>query len=65
MAVEVSRLKKADISGGSCPSESGRVSLESARTGESNDIGLAASAWLERAGGRKRQIPHWALADVC
>jgi len=40
MAIEVSRMKKADISGGRCPPESGRVSLESARRGESNGIGL-------------------------
>jgi len=46
MAIEVSRMKKADISGGRCPPESGRVSLESARRGESNGIGLEASACL-------------------
>jgi len=40
MAIEVSRMKKADISAGRCPPESGRVSLESARGGESNGIGL-------------------------
>ena len=40
MAIEVSRMKKADISGGRCPPESGRVSLESALRGESNEIGL-------------------------
>ena len=40
MAIEVSGMKKADISGGRCPPESGRVSLESARRGESNGIGL-------------------------
>jgi len=46
MAIEVSRMKKADISGGRCPPESGRVSLESARRGESNGIGFEASALL-------------------
>jgi len=46
MAVEVSRMKMADISGGRCPAESGRVSLESARRGELNGIGLEASACL-------------------
>jgi len=46
MAIEVSRLKKADTSAGRCPPESGSVSLESARRGESNGIGLEASACL-------------------
>ena len=46
MAIEVSRMKKADISGGRGPPESGRASLGSARRGESNGIGLEASAWL-------------------
>jgi len=46
MAIEVSRMKKADTSAGRCPPESGRVSLESARRGESNGIGLEASACL-------------------
>ena len=46
MAIQVSRMKKADISGGRCPVESGRVSLKSARGGESNGIGLEASACL-------------------
>ena len=46
MAIEVSRMKRADISGGRGPQESGRVSLESARRGESDGIGLEASAWL-------------------
>jgi len=46
MAIEVSRIEKADISRGRCPPESGRVSLESAHPGESNGIGLEASACL-------------------
>jgi len=46
MAVEISREKKGDTSGGRCPPESGRASLESARRGESNGIGFRASAWL-------------------
>jgi len=46
MAIKVSRMKKADISGGRCPLELGKVSLESARQGESNNIGLEASAGL-------------------
>jgi len=46
MAIEVTRVKKADISDGRCPPESGRVSLESAHPGESNGIGLKASALL-------------------
>jgi len=40
MAVEVSRMEKADISGGRCTPESGSVSLESGRGGGSNGIGL-------------------------
>jgi len=40
MTIEVRRIKKADISAGRCPPESGRVSLESARRGESNGIGI-------------------------
>jgi len=46
MAIEVSRMKMADTSAGRCPPESGRVSLESARRGESNGRGLEASACL-------------------
>jgi len=46
MAIEVSRVKKADTSAGRCPPESGSISLESARRGESNGIGLEASACL-------------------
>jgi len=46
IAIEVSRVKKADTSAGRCRPESGRVSLESARRGESNGIGFGASAWL-------------------
>jgi len=37
-------MKAADISGGRCPPESGRGSSKSARRGESNGIGLEASA---------------------
>jgi len=48
MAIEVSRMKKADTSAGRYPPEAGRVSLESARRGESNGIGLEASACLSR-----------------
>jgi len=40
MAMEVSRKRKADISAGRCVLESGRVSLESACPGESNDTGF-------------------------
>jgi len=40
MAIAVSRIKKGDISEGRCPPEWGRVSLESARRGELNRIGL-------------------------
>jgi len=46
MAIEVSMMKMADTVAGRCLPESGRVSLESARRGESNRIGLEASAWL-------------------
>jgi len=46
MAIEVSRMEMADTSAGRCPPGSGRVSLESARRGESNGIGFGASAWL-------------------
>ena len=46
IAIEVSRVKKADTSAGICPPDSGRVSLGSARQGESNGIGLEASACL-------------------
>jgi len=60
-------MQKADISGGRCPPELGRVSLESTHRGDSelNGIGLEASAWLQRLAGRKRQRPHPARADVC
>jgi len=44
MAIEVSRIEMADTSAGRCPTGSGRVSLESARPGESNGISLEASA---------------------
>jgi len=46
MAIEVSSMKKADTLAGRCPLESGGVSLESARRGELNAIGLEASACL-------------------
>jgi len=46
MAIEVSSMKKADSLAGRCPLELGGVSLESARRGGSNGIGLEASAWL-------------------
>jgi len=46
IAIEVSRMKKADTSGGRCLPELGMASLESARRGESNGIGFGASAWL-------------------
>jgi len=46
MAIEVSMMKMADTAAGRCLPESGMVSLESARRGESNRIGLEASAWL-------------------
>jgi len=39
-------MEKADSSAGRCPPESGKVSLESARPGESNSIGLEVSACL-------------------
>ena len=58
MAIVVSRMKKAEISGARCPPESGRVSLESARRGESNGKGLEASAYLEQSAGREREIPQ-------
>jgi len=46
MAIEVSSKNNADTSAGRCPRESGRVSLESARRGESNGIRLEASPGL-------------------
>jgi len=46
VAIEVSRMKKADTSAGKCPAESGRVPLGSARREESNGIGFEASACL-------------------
>jgi len=46
MAIEVSSMKKADNPTRRCPLELGGVSLESARRGVSNGIGLEASAWL-------------------
>jgi len=46
MAIEVSRKEKADISAGRCVPESGRVSLESARRGELNGVGLEMSRYL-------------------
>jgi len=46
MAIEVSGMKKADTLAGRCPLESGGVTLESARRGESNGIGLEVSGWL-------------------
>ena len=46
IAVEVRRVRKADTSAGRCPPESGRVSLQSARRGESNTIGVEASTCL-------------------
>ena len=46
MAIEVSSMKKADNLADKCPVGSGGVSLESACRGESNGIGLEASAWL-------------------
>jgi len=60
MAIAVSRMKKADISAGRCPAESGRVPLGSARRGESNAIGFKVSAWLYRSAGCKRQISQGA-----
>ena len=65
IAIDVSREKKGDTLVGRCRPELGRVSLESARRAESNGIGFQVSAWLERSAGRKREIPHWALANVC
>jgi len=44
IAIAVSSMKKADISESRCPAESGRVSLESARRGELNGIGLRVEA---------------------
>jgi len=64
MAIEVSSMKKADNLASGCVLELGGISLESARRGESNGIGLEPSAWLSRSAGRRRQIPHRALADV-
>jgi len=46
IAIDVSRERKGDTSPGRCPPESVSASLESARQGESNDIGLELSAWL-------------------
>jgi len=46
MAIEVSMMKKADTAAGRCPSESGKISLQSAGRGESNGIGLEVSPWL-------------------
>jgi len=46
ISIEVSRMKKADSPGGRCPPESGNVSLESARRGEWNGIGLELSTGL-------------------
>jgi len=46
MAVEVRRENQGDTSAGRWPPESGRVSLKSARRGESNGIGPEASACL-------------------
>jgi len=46
MAIEVSSMKKADTLAGRCLLESGGALLESARRGESNGIGLDASACL-------------------
>jgi len=53
MAIEVSQMKKADISGGRCAPELGRLSLESAPRGESNGIGLEVSACVTGALCRK------------
>jgi len=39
-------MKKADTLAGRCPLESGVVTLESARRGELNGIGLEVSGWL-------------------
>jgi len=46
MAIEVSRMEMADTSAGRFPPGSGRLTLESARRGESNGIDLEASACL-------------------
>jgi len=46
MAIDISRERTGDTSAGRCPPESGRVSLESARQGESNGVGFGASASL-------------------
>ena len=46
MTIEGSREKKGDTSPGRGPPGSGKVSLESARPGESDGIGFGASAWL-------------------
>jgi len=46
MDIDVNREKKGDTSAGRCPPESGRVSLESARRGESNGRGSEMSASL-------------------
>jgi len=46
MAIAVSRMKKADISEGRCPAESGSISLEFAHRGESSGIGLWVSSCL-------------------
>jgi len=46
MAVEDSREKEGDNSVGRCLPESGTVSLESARRGDSNGIGPEVSALL-------------------
>jgi len=51
MAIEVSRMEKADISGGRGPPELGRVSVESTRRGELNGTGHEASAWLQGSAG--------------
>jgi len=45
-AIDVSGEKDGDTSVGRYPPESGRVTLESARRGESNGIGPEASACL-------------------
>jgi len=46
MAIEVSMMKKADTAAGRSQPESGMVSLESARRGELNGLGLEASPCL-------------------
>ena len=45
-AIDVSRERNGDTSAGRGPAESGRVTLESARGGESNGLGPEASACL-------------------